>query len=662
MTTGKTQVRSSRIPTWWIWGALLLGLIMNAWSLAPKIPFFSDDLLQVPWTKATPIWAFWSQAGPYGDYRPLHYLIWKLIYLLTGNLTPEVLHPLTMFGHLVCVVLVVVLVLTANWRGKDISKLTAAQIPIILFFSAIGFFGFFPFSFDVIFWPSAFSYPLALGLTLGALLIYRVAHRRNSTLLHILALFLILLAGFAHEGAVVAGPALFLYAALLAEPYLQRNRRDWIWPLAAVAVSLIPLFCISRFAGEVPHQFFTGLHPGYSFVVLIQTLTFPIAWLIVPLSKSTGLDAILLMTVIGLLTLIGLGWRLYRQKNFRIYLFGMGWAILWSAIPIATQAFNWYRDPPRVFYPVAVSAALLWGFAFFHSNPDENRPRLPQVLWQSALLIGLLLPGSWFLFKESQIYEQAGDLLSDTLDYANHPTLFINLPGRMTFKERTYPLGHEGVIPLPPPTTIDMFVQAHGGDSEMAVGKARGDLLPENIPFTIEPSGEAPTADDLRRATEIEMATYAPNNLFPLNSPGRLDSLRTDPPIQPDTHIEARFGNAIELSYVSCAYLDPIKDSSVLRLHWRMIAHAGSVKPFIHIREHGEIVAQADGDPLYNLFPFDQWQPGEEVSEDRKLAPLPQGPYSITIGIWNPQTGERLPAVDNQGNPLPDNAYTLNCP
>jgi hypothetical protein len=357
-----------------------------------------------------------------------------------------------------------------------------------------------------------------------------------------------------------------------------------------------------------------------------------------------------------------LGWRLYRQKAFRIYLFSLSWAILWSAIPIATQAFNWYRDPARVFYPVAVSAALLWGFAFFRSNPDAPRPRLPQIFGQSAILICLLLPGALFLFKEGQIYEQAGDLLNETLDVTKHATLFINLPGRMTFKERTYPLGHEGVIPLPPPTTIDMFVQAHGGNPNMALGRARGDLLPNDIPYTIEPAGEAPTADDLRRVEKIEMATYSPTSLFPLNSPGRLDSLRTDPPIQPAPHIEARFGNAIELSYASCDYFDPIEDRSMLRLHWRTIAPTGSVKPFIHIRQHGEIIAQADGDPLGNLFPFDQWQPGEEVSEERKLAFQPQGAYSITVGIWNPQTGERLPAVDAGGNPLPDNAYTINCP
>lgn len=83
---------------------------------------------------------------------------------------------------------------------------------------------------------------------------------------------------------------------------------------------------------------------------------------------------------------------------------------------------------------------------------------------------------------------------------------------------------------------------------------------------------------------------------------------------------------------------------------------------FVHLRAaDGFVRSQADGPPASGTYPTSAWQPGQVVQDIRLLPPgenLSQT-ASIALGLYNPATGERLPAFDPNGARLPDDAWLM---
>lgn len=108
----------------------------------------------------------------------------------------------------------------------------------------------------------------------------------------------------------------------------------------------------------------------------------------------------------------------------------------------------------------------------------------------------------------------------------------------------------------------------------------------------------------------------------------------------------------------------PAEDNSSLALYWQ------AAQPldrndiiFVHLLDvKGNLLAQADGVPYAGLYPLTNWQPGQVIVDSRPVAsfvPNPADLAAIAIGIYDPATGERLPATAAGGQPLPDNSFIL---
>ncbi len=67
-----------------------------------------------------------------------------------------------------------------------------------------------------------------------------------------------------------------------------------------------------------------------------------------------------------------------------------------------------------------------------------------------------------------------------------------------------------------------------------------------------------------------------------------------------------------------------------------------------------------DGPPVENAYPTSLWEPGETIVDAHPLdlSQLPPGEYYLLAGLYNPGTGERLPAFGPEG-PLPDYAVNV---
>jgi hypothetical protein len=98
-----------------------------------------------------------------------------------------------------------------------------------------------------------------------------------------------------------------------------------------------------------------------------------------------------------------------------------------------------------------------------------------------------------------------------------------------------------------------------------------------------------------------------------------------------------------------------------LWLHWRALAApVVDVKYFVHLLDaNGQVVAQDDGLHVKYTRPSSGWQADQMISDliELPLWKLPPGEYRIAVGLTNPDTGERLPVIDQTGQPLPENRY-----
>jgi hypothetical protein len=115
--------------------------------------------------------------------------------------------------------------------------------------------------------------------------------------------------------------------------------------------------------------------------------------------------------------------------------------------------------------------------------------------------------------------------------------------------------------------------------------------------------------------------------------------------------VAANFSNQITLLGYNL-FFESLTGGGRLRavLYWQAQADlATSYTVFVHLLSpSGAVAAQHDGIPANGTIPTTDWSAGEVV-EDRhqfEFANLPPGEYRLVAGLYNPQTGERLPLVD----------------
>jgi hypothetical protein len=126
--------------------------------------------------------------------------------------------------------------------------------------------------------------------------------------------------------------------------------------------------------------------------------------------------------------------------------------------------------------------------------------------------------------------------------------------------------------------------------------------------------------------------------------------------------LAATFGDTIGLRGYT---LSQNGDTLDLVLYWEALVNSlDDYAHFIHLLDaNGVIVAQHDAMPRNNSYPTSQWTAGEIVSDPitLDLSEVPSGSYTLALGLYQ-QVGDtfpRLPARDEQGNPLPDDRLLL---
>jgi len=114
---------------------------------------------------------------------------------------------------------------------------------------------------------------------------------------------------------------------------------------------------------------------------------------------------------------------------------------------------------------------------------------------------------------------------------------------------------------------------------------------------------------------------------------------------------QASFAQGLDLiGYdLSPASLQP-GDTLTVTLHWQARDWSGAAyTAYAHLLDpEGQGVAQVDGPPFSGLHPTDHWVPGERLHDTRRLA-VPAGAapgrYQLVVGWYDPQTLEPVPLL-----------------
>ncbi len=172
-------------------------------------------------------------------------------------------------------------------------------------------------------------------------------------------------------------------------------------------------------------------------------------------------------------------------------------------------------------------------------------------------------------------------------------------------------------------------------------------LVDLDRPFVFHPLEARPALERLKESSNHELI-YSKNNILLFR---KLPEL----PMQHAT--EANFSGQIKLlGYTLNAEKIKPGDSVQLTLYWQALANMEtSYTVFTHLIDENErIMGQKDNHPVSGLYPTTEWTPGEEVVDRYEIATgpeIPPGEYSIEIGLYELESGERLPILDVMGLP-----------
>ncbi|MGC9356503.1 MAG: glycosyltransferase family 39 protein [Anaerolineae bacterium] len=196
-----------------------------------------------------------------------------------------------------------------------------------------------------------------------------------------------------------------------------------------------------------------------------------------------------------------------------------------------------------------------------------------------------------------------------------------------------------------------------------------------------------PVAETLRRQVEFLVTPYTPRGRYHFEvyveggesrSLGTLRITHTERAVDPSRiphPMQGYLGEEIQLlGYrISGAKGREIPvthpdDTLSLELYWQASAPVQkSYHVFTHLlgSQHnpvtgGPVWAQDDQVPLEGAYPTDRWLPGIPLVDTYELVippETPPGEYSLTVGMYNPANGERLP-VSGDGA-VPDSGYLL---
>jgi len=646
------KTRSSLVVA--LLGITLLGWGAFAYGDSLSLPYFFDDAVHFRWLEAYSLADFWIGKAPTGYYRPMPFTLWKLCKSVTGTLPPVLLHSINLALHLINGGLVTAL---AYYLLRPPLREVAALVAGLFFLT-------FPFSYQVVPWVGALTHPLVTFFILGAMLTAEVAPR--TWYWKSLSIVLAILALFTHEVGLLLGG--WLLVCRLVRRRQGRPHRSLGYPLVllGLGIAYVPLYFAMSDKGnlasllDIVRLIQNG---GY----LLQSLAFPVAPLGRVLMRVCGLNDIRTAYLSAGLTVFLLTSLTWRARRLPECIGACALSVL-SLLPAWLMlSFNYVISGPRLLYLSSASVALAWAsglqatvMAFHH------RWRIAGYGLAGLLAVAILAFSLSFVRTRQQLHHWGGQMIVKLTTYASRTApgdrlLCVNFPAWVAPRRIVYPVGHEGVLFLPNYMDIGDLIWVNGGPDVDFQALKFSNTLSEYSSYIQGVRGESVDWENLSRyilaADHVYTIRYEPHGIAVIEAGTVRPHLALlGEPI-------ALFDDRVQL--FPAALLTESVLQPAVQLIWKAIGPLDDAdyRIFVHLyAEDGTLVAQDDGYALQGLLPLWLWEEGSIILDNRYLsAPstLPQGRYTVGVGIYEGASGKRLSAFTGNGLRFADDVVPI---
>ncbi len=596
--------------------------------------YFLDDAFDLTRTEQSSFGALLSRPLPgYSYYRPIPFMIWKAVYLLTGRYDATLLHVIPLLAHALSGWLLFVIL----WR---LTRSPWSFLPMILFIL-------YPFSYQDLEILGTLVHTLVTVEILAVLLLWYDGRLLNSPVRLAFASLLSGMALWTHEYGVVVLPLLAGLEALL----WWRERRVtrptlWLLPVAAFEGLYLWLWFTMDKPGADHRTTSDAIHnigmwlEGFAYPVTRQT-----GWL----TNAFGGDPLRVVLPIGALGVIGaVTVYLVRRRVWTSFLtIAIGGMVFVPSIVGLT--YEYVQNSPRLLYVVAPASAVFWGM--LPSLRFERRWLTYAWRGASLALIGVVLLQSLLFIQRRMTMLEYGTQIADGIirEGTTHPNgklLFVNVPSWFSPKTQEFPRGHLGIQIEPDYINLSTLIYAGSG---LHVPTESFSLAPDvsGWRYDFQPHGQPidhDAIDQRLRSGETLVVVDLYQGTLAVREPGSLT------PNQPDPgNGEATFGDALEFLGATTT-----RSGDLVTIDGRWYVRSalkGDYQIWTQLQDgNGNIVAERKDYALRGMSPPRLWQPGDLI-DDRLVLDLSQvsssGSLSARLGLVSTADGTMLPVSGN---------------
>ncbi len=665
------MIDRARQPLYWLLFAAFCGLLTTViYGVSVTLPFFFDDFVHYPFVEANNVARIWRTTDELAYYRPLNFTLWRLTYDFFQRHNPFVDHAINLLLHAVNGWL-------AGWLAARLWSLRGDRFPVVasdtgqvdwqrVYLSA-SLFLLFPFSYQAVPWVGSLSHLLVTTLILLAILCYVQMRHTRVRPWGLASLFFTMLAPFAHENGLLVMP--FVVLVDLTTPGLSRR---WRQASRTAVIWTVPLLIYMPIWLSLPRLESGGLFSN-SLEGMLQNSTYFLQGTFYPFTSLGGwlhythkindMTAVFMLSGLGLL--VALLIQLTQKATLRSLLPWL-WAILASLPAILFLVFDYVINGPRLLMVASVGVAWLWADVILLFSRGGKRGSIDHYLRAGlALLATFILVGQniGFIRERMTMHEILGDGFKQVIEVttrandAAQEAIVINFPSWLAPKNQAYALGHEGVLFWPDYVPPEILMAVHTGElGDLNFVKVDG-IRPDLESYFYGLTGPNPNWDTLSVVPSQVFNTEYEADSVELALAGSLGDFRTE-----EHGILAVFSG--ENSESNIQLLDAQTTPSDGGIRVDTVWQAEKVSPhttlFVHLVDSaGNLIAQADGDPLGGSYPLDQWQDGAHVQDSRSLNLEDAGDLTVRLGLYDRLTGERLQAASESGEPYVDNAVPV---
>ncbi|MBL8096725.1 MAG: hypothetical protein JNL73_21295, partial [Anaerolineales bacterium] len=496
-----------------------------------------------------------------------------------------------------------------------------------------------------------------LGLVVCTAALLRALEERDRSALAV-ACVSALLSPYFHESGVMVGAAATLAGVIwLGSRWWTRWR-----PLAAPTLCgllFLPIWLMSR-RSPVGQQIVSsnfdlselGARVGY----FLQPATYPLQFLGGRLHYGLGVfeDTALWISVAAACGLWLWVWGPRRAARLAALAAGAG--LLVGLPSITSLTIGYIIISQRLLFAPGLLSIVLWSHLVTRLLRADGQP------WRAALVRGGL--ALWlgvlplvYVGREVHLHTQALGPLAETIAAVQaDPTarhLVVNPITWLTYRERPFPLGHDGVVVGADYVTQAQLIEANTQQAIAIDGVAFADLLPNLSDRYLAVANPATPQWDAVRLVQalpdydsvwlVQWPTPARNRLV---YAGRVQARAADPP----TSYLARFEPGLYLTDVQTEHTG---GTFTIRLSWSLLGSPPVGEIFRHVYTcDGHLAANGTGAALEGLAPL--WGLAAPVALiDQRTVTLSTndaaGCYRVEVGLFNPADGVRSTPFDNNG-------------